>query len=573
MKEQKVNVFVEELDDLIEERVTHFMKGEVQRRKDLKGQVVELQEELATCKKELTRATRHGCIAVQPRQKKMPEPREARQVDNFFSHLERYFEALDIDEEKVQWTVASQVKLIFNRLDDLEVDSRLTVLERKVNVFAEELDDFIKERVAHFTKWEVQRHKDLKGQVMELQEELGAYKNELTRATRQGCIALPHGGGIATRMGAMSKRGRSSSVNYKGSYIWIALMINLAEAEGRIRKYVNEYSALMLKIPEMSERQRLCFFFDGLQYWVATELQRREPHDLASAMMIVERLGDFKHCERLRSPRHERAKGRGDGRLKSGSPKATDDERNEDEGRPHYRKDCPHKGNMIAFLEKHKGSKGDSSSSDEEARMGTLQMVNAFVQKSKEETAKGKKSKKRRNLLYAMVDIAKKTQEALVDTGATHNFMSPRVAKWLGLKPTKDGSWFTAVNVEEQPTKGVVKNVDLRINEWTGNANFNIIDMDELGVVLGMDFMEKLSDTLNPYCGVMMMVEWMISLVSKDGADARKGITVLQLDKGWTLCYGERQMGPRTYAVDMHMKTVTTEKFKPYLNLIHLLSC
>ncbi|KAK3021200.1 hypothetical protein RJ639_046619 [Escallonia herrerae] len=152
----------EELNDLVDERVAHFTKWEVQQRKDLKGQVTELQEELATCKKELTRATRHGCIVVQPRQKKMPEPRsydgmrEVRQVDNFFWYLERYFEALDIDEEeKVQRTVASQVELIFNRLDDLEVDSRLTVLERKVNVFAEELDDLIEERVAHFTKWEV----------------------------------------------------------------------------------------------------------------------------------------------------------------------------------------------------------------------------------------------------------------------------------------------------------------------------------------------------------------------------------------------------------------------------------
>ncbi|KAK3010566.1 hypothetical protein RJ639_010749 [Escallonia herrerae] len=94
--------------------------------------------------------------------KKMPEPRsydrtrEAWQVDNFFWHLERYFKAIDIDEENVQRTVTSQVELIFNRLDDLEVDSRLTVLERKVDVFAKELYDLIKERVTHFTKWEVQ---------------------------------------------------------------------------------------------------------------------------------------------------------------------------------------------------------------------------------------------------------------------------------------------------------------------------------------------------------------------------------------------------------------------------------
>ncbi|KAK3030986.1 hypothetical protein RJ639_035737 [Escallonia herrerae] len=180
---------------------------------------------------------------------------------------------------------------------------------------------------------------------------------------------------------------------------------------------------------------------------------------------------------------------------------------------------------MIAFLEKYKGSKWDSSSRDREARMGALQMVNAFVQKSNEEAAKKKKSKKRQGLLYASVDAARKTQEGLVDTEAIHNFMSPRVAKWLGLKPIKDGSWFMAVNATERPTKGVIKNVDLRIGGWTGKADFNIIDMDELGVLLGIDFMEKSSTTLNPYCEVMAgkegQPEWIIPLVSKDGADAR----------------------------------------------------
>ncbi|KAK3018917.1 hypothetical protein RJ639_005122 [Escallonia herrerae] len=108
-------------------------------------------------------------------------------------------------------------------------------------------------------------------------------------------------------------------------------MINLQrlrQKAGSIREYVKEYLALMLEIPEMSERQRLCFFINGLQQWIATELRRRELHNLASAMAIVKRLEDFKQRERPRSPRHERAKGRGDGRSKSGSPKATDDERN-----------------------------------------------------------------------------------------------------------------------------------------------------------------------------------------------------------------------------------------------------
>ncbi|KAK3007263.1 hypothetical protein RJ639_015664 [Escallonia herrerae] len=240
--------------------------------------------------------------------------REARQVDNFFRHLKRYFEAFDIndEEEKVQTTVTLRIQLPYESAED------------------------------------------------------------------------------------------TTMINLR----WL-------RPKGNIREYVKEYLALMLKILEMSERQRLCFFIDGLQQWFATEFQRKEPHDLASAMVIVERLEDFKQRERPRSPRH----------------------------------------------------------------------------KSKEEVAKGKKSKKRRDLFYTTVDVAKKTQEALVDTGATHNFISPRIVEWLGLKSTKDESWITAVDDEEPLTKRV----------RTGKADINIIAMDELGVVLGTDFMEKSSATLNPY--------------------------------------------------------------------------
>ncbi|KAK3011664.1 hypothetical protein RJ639_010677 [Escallonia herrerae] len=220
-------------------------------------------------------------------------------------------------------------------------------------------------------------------------------------------------------------------------------------------------------------------------------------------MAIVQRLEDFKKGEKLRSPRHERAKDRGDGRSKNGSPKSTDDEWSRDEGRRrHHKEDKKHEGSRKQGDSRdHKAHGGLRKAcfycaglhcgSDREARMGTLKMVNAIVQKSKEEPANEKKSKERWGLLYATVDVTEKTQEALVDTRATHNFMSPKVAEWLGLKPTKDGSWFTTMNTEERPMKGVVKNVDLRTDGWTWKADFNIIDMDELGVVLGMDFMEK----------------------------------------------------------------------------------
>ncbi|KAK2967718.1 hypothetical protein RJ640_028449 [Escallonia rubra] len=100
--------------------------------------------------------------------------------------------------------------------------------------------------------------------------------------------------------------------------------------------------------------------FDGIGDWVAIELRRREPYNLASAMAIIERLEDFKEGERTRSPRHECAKDRENGRSKSGSPKATDDEWSEDEGRRRH-----HKGKK-----KHEGSRKQGDSCDHKAHRG-----------------------------------------------------------------------------------------------------------------------------------------------------------------------------------------------------------
>ncbi|KAK3040495.1 hypothetical protein RJ639_028780 [Escallonia herrerae] len=332
--------------------------------------------------------------------------REARQVDNFFWYLERYFEALDIDEEeKVQRTIISQVELIFNRLDDLEVDSRLTMLERKVNVFAEELDDLIEERVPHFTKWE--RYFE----ALNIDEE-----EEKVQKTVMYLIVK-----------TWEKFKHELKRQFYPKSIEDMAMINLQRLRRKesIHEYVKEYSALMLIVPEMFERQRLCFFIDRLQQWVATELWWREPHNLASAMAIVKRLEDFEQCERPRSPRHERAKDKKDSGSKSGSAKAINDELSGDKGRRGHHKE----------EKKHEGSHKQGDSCDHKAHRGLR-------------------------------------RECFCCAG-------PHCGR--------------------------------------------------------MDFMEKSSAMLNPY----RELEWMIPLVSKDGANARKGITVLQLDEGLTLCYVE----------------------------------
>ena len=50
---------------------------------------------------------------------------------------------------------------------------------------------------------------------------------------------------------------------------------------------------LMLDLPDMSEKDRLFYFLEGLKPWARTELQRQRVQDLASAQAAAERLTDY----------------------------------------------------------------------------------------------------------------------------------------------------------------------------------------------------------------------------------------------------------------------------------------
>ncbi|GMH11314.1 hypothetical protein Nepgr_013155 [Nepenthes gracilis] len=59
--------------------------------------------------------------------------------------------------------------------------------------------------------------------------------------------------------------------------------------------YIEGYSTLMLKIPNMTEKNHLLFFMDGLQRCTELELKRRNVEGLASAIVEVESLIEFQH--------------------------------------------------------------------------------------------------------------------------------------------------------------------------------------------------------------------------------------------------------------------------------------
>ncbi|KAL0456483.1 UNVERIFIED_CONTAM: hypothetical protein Slati_0987500 [Sesamum latifolium] len=65
------------------------------------------------------------------------------------------------------------------------------------------------------------------------------------------------------------------------------------EHTGSMQDYVKAFSALMLDIHDMSEKDKLFTFMEGLKPWARVELQRQRVTDLGSAMTAAECLTDF----------------------------------------------------------------------------------------------------------------------------------------------------------------------------------------------------------------------------------------------------------------------------------------
>nr|GEW25571.1 hypothetical protein [Tanacetum cinerariifolium] len=190
-----------------------------------------------------------------------------------------------------------------------------------------------------------------------------------------------------------------------------------------IREYGKEFTTLVLEILELSDQEYLFYFFDGLQGWAKTELEQRGIQDLFTAISYAEALIDF-------STMRESC-------YKSG-------------GR-HRARDCPKKASL----------NGLSAQEDEEASdggsMGSIRILNAIKAKTEVPKVVGK------GLQYVETTINDVKVRALVDSGATHNFVADDKAKRLWINATKGSGTIKAVNSLAKAIHGVAKDVRAKI--------------------------------------------------------------------------------------------------------------
>ncbi|GFZ09186.1 hypothetical protein Acr_20g0009940 [Actinidia rufa] len=191
-----------------------------------------------------------------------------------------------------------------------------------------------------------------------------------------------------------------------------------------IREYVKEFSELMLEIPDLSDKEALFTFVDGLQSWAKIEVQRRRPQDLASAISVAESLIEFKKSDSSKARGHKFYQGKGGGETSSQAKDAGNKPPTYNKGKPSYDKmggdktklrrflydgphlaqDCPKRSKLLALIQ------DEDESQSEETSMGSLQFLNTIKVK---ETPKSKGGK---GLMYVDVHLNGIPTKAMLDT-------------------------------------------------------------------------------------------------------------------------------------------------------------
>ncbi|KAK3006912.1 hypothetical protein RJ639_017292 [Escallonia herrerae] len=230
---------------------------------------------------------------------------------------------------------------------------------------------------------------------------------------------------------------------------------------GSVREYCQAFSALMLDISDMSTVDRLFFFMEGLKPWARTELNRREVNNLNEAIIATKSLSDY-NFEPQRSPQRVNPSRRND--VKKPGVK------------------CQTKVGAVGNPER-----------------------DVSGEKPKDTLPRKKGDIPGKGLIYMDIKVNGKAIRAMVDTCATHNYISSTEVESLGLTLEKG---------------------------WNG-TNFSVVTMDNFKLNLGLEFLCDTKTTVMPCTNSLVMLGNKPCVIPTISPRAREySISALQLKKG-----------------------------------------
>ncbi|KAM3344010.1 hypothetical protein P3S68_026101 [Capsicum galapagoense] len=109
-----------------------------------------------------------------------------------------------------------------------------------------------------------------------------------------------------------------------------------------------------------------------------------------------------------------------------------------------------------------------------------------------------KHSVRARESLFVDGKVNGRAVRIMVDTGATHNFVTEEKAKELGLVFVTSDSMLKTVNCLPTNVNGLAPRVNLTLGGWKGETDFSVVPMDVFGIVLGLDFWYEINAFISP---------------------------------------------------------------------------
>lgn len=95
-----------------------------------------------------------------------------------------------------------------------------------------------------------------------------------------------------------------------------------------------------------------------------------------------------------------------------------------------------------------------------------------------------------------------------MDSGATHNFITPTKARECGLKAEVDpNSVVKAVNSPAKKVGKRVRNIPITVGEVTHNTDFSIVDMDDFDIALGQTRLRAAKILVCPYTEQLLVMK------------------------------------------------------------------
>ncbi|XP_012859014.1 PREDICTED: uncharacterized protein LOC105978142 [Erythranthe guttata] len=325
-----------------------------------------------------------------------------------------------------------------------------------------------------------------------------------------------------------------------------------------ICEYVKEFTTLTLQIPNLSEEDLLFHFTDGLQGWAKQELHRRDIKSVDEAIAAAESLTEYQPREPLRKEKWNPTKGgeeRWDNHSRDyrdnrdprrastsrGGDKPSSRHQLEEKKRsfvpkggcfvckgPHTMSQCPKMGSLSALLQQ----EAEQGTNEGLGNMGSLQLLNALKANPMPATSS-------KGLMYVEARINGTPAKVMVDTGATHNFITEDETKRYGLRWTRRDGWLKAVNAKAQSVNGVARDAELHLGTWKGQVDLSVAPMDDFKVVLGMDFFRKVMAIpiacFNSVCILEKGTPCMVSAINgttKEEITQPRQLSAMQVAKG-----------------------------------------